>query len=71
MLGLGKYVQIRFYIEYSINTHGLVLWMKGCKSFGNWMCDATHNESFGSVSTASNEAPKIIYYTIDDIFFFF
>ena len=29
MLGLGKYSQIRFYIEYSINTHVLVLGNKG------------------------------------------
>ena len=39
--------------------------------FINCMCDATHNKSFGLVSTAINEVRKRIYSIPDDIFGFF
>ena len=71
MLGIGKYAQRWFYIEYSIYTHKLVLQIKGYQLFINCMSDATNNKSFGLVLRASNEVCKRIYYIIDDIFVFF
>ena len=71
MLGLGKYSQSWFYIEYSICTHVLVLWIKGCQFFRKCMSDVTGNKSFGLVLTAINELRKRIYYILDDIYFFF
>ena len=70
MLGLVKYAQSSFYIEYSIYTHKLVLWIKGCQWFRNCMGDATNNKSFGSVLTAINEVRKRKDFILDDIFVF-
>ena len=71
MFGLGKYDQSWFYIEYSIYTHVLVLYIKGCQFFRNCMSDATNNNSFGLGLTAINEVRKCIDYIIDDKYFFF
>ena len=43
MLGLVKFSQSGFYIEYSIYTHILVLRIKACQLFRNCMSDATDN----------------------------
>ena len=72
MLGLRKYAQSWFYIEYYIYTHILVLWIKGCQLFINCKCDATHNKSFGLVFSAINELRKrIVNMTYDIIFYFY
>ena len=68
---IGKYDQSWFYIEYSIYTHVLVLYIEGCEFFRKCMSDATNNNSFGSVLTATNDVGKCIYYIIDGIYFFF
>ena len=71
MLGLGKYAQSWFYIEYLIYTHVLVLWIKGCQLFRNCMSDENDNKSFGSGITYINEVQKhIVYMTYDIISFF-
>ena len=62
MLGLGKYSQNWFYIEYYIYA---------CQLFRNCTSDATNNKSFGSELTAINEVRKRIDYTLNDIFVFF
>ena len=62
MLGLGEYAKSWFYIEYSIFTQKLVLWIKGCQLFRKCMSDATDNKSFGPVLTAINEVRKQIVY---------
>ena len=71
MLGLDEYAQSRFYIEYSIYTHLLFLWIKGCQFFRNCVCDETHNESFGLGLTAINKVPKGIVYMYYDIIVLF
>ena len=71
MLGIGKYAQSWFYIEYSIQSPILSLWINGCQLFKNFMRDATHNNSFGLGSAYTNEVRKHIYYSLDDIFVFF
>ena len=68
---LGKYAQIRLYIEYLIYIHILILWIKVCQFFRNCVCNATHNDSFGLWLTAINEVHRRVYYIIDDIFVFF
>ena len=42
ILVLGKEAKVWYYIKYSIPNHVLVLLVKGCKLFRNFMCDATH-----------------------------
>ena len=71
MLWLCKYSQSRFYIEYSIYTHKLILWIRYCQFFRNYMCDATHNTSFGLGLITINEVHRQIYYNIDNILAFF
>ena len=70
MLGIGKYAQGLFYIEYSIYTPVLSLWIKGCHLFRNCLWDATHNESFGLGLTALNEVRKHIHYILDNIYIY-
>ena len=60
-----------FYTEYSIYTHILVLWIKGCQLFINCMSNVTNNKSFGLGLTAINEVHKRIYCMLDGIFVFF
>ena len=69
-MGLGKYAPNRFYIEYSIYTHTLTLWIKGSQFFRNCMCDAIHNKSFGSGLTAMKEVHRRICFILDDIFLY-
>ena len=71
MFGIGEYAENWFYTEYSMYTPVLSLWIKGCQLFRNYMWDATHNKSFGSVLKAINEVRKRIYYVLDNIFVFF
>ena len=72
MLGIGKFSQSLFYIEYSIYTPILSLWIKGCQLFRNCMWDATHNKYFGlGLLTDINELHKRIYYIVGNIFVLF
>ena len=60
MLGLGKEDQSWYYIKYSMYTHTLNLWIKGCPLYRSFVCDATHNKSLGTGLTDSNELCKFI-----------
>ena len=71
MLGVDKYAQSWFYIEYSINTPKLSLRINGCQLFRNCKWYATQNKSFGLGLTAINEVRKRIYFILDDIYIFF
>ena len=44
---------------------------KGLSFFRNCICNATHNNSFGSVLTAIHEVNRRLYYIMDDIFVYF
>ena len=70
MLGLVKYAQSWFYIEYLIYNHTVILWINGCQFFRIYMSNATDNNSFGSLLTAMNEVYKLIYYIVGDIYFY-
>ena len=52
-------------------THTLILLIKGCQLFRNYVCDATHNNPFYLGLTAVNELCKHIFYILDDIYFSF
>ena len=51
-------------------THILFLWTKGCQFFRNFMCDLTHQNSFGLGWTAVNEFRGRILYILDNIMIF-
>ena len=72
MLGLGKYAQSWFYIEYLIYTHISVLWINRCQLFINFVCIATHKKSYGLLLTGINELRKrLVYITYGIIIFFY
>ena len=71
MLGIGKYAQNWFYMEYSIYTQILGLWIKGCHFFRNCMLYATRNKSFCLGLTSINEVRNQVDYIPDKIFVFF
>ena len=68
---LGKNPQSWFYIEYSIYTSILVLWVKGCQLFRYCMCDTIHWKYFNTSLTATNKFLKRIFYIVDDIIILF
>ena len=71
MLELSEESKSLFYIKYLLYTHVLVLWIKGCKLFKNFICGVTKNKSFGWVIIAVNEICRLIIYILDKIFVLF
>ena len=71
MPGLGREAQIKSYIQYSMYTHTLVLWITCYQFFRKFVCDATLRESFGSGLTAVNEVHQRVFFILDDIYIFF
>ena len=72
MLGICKYAQSWFYIEYSILTLVLSLRIKDCQLFRKFICEATHNRWFGLGLIDINEVNKrIVYMTYAIIIFFY
>ena len=53
--------------KYSIYTHVLILWIKGCQLSRYFKCDVTHQKYFGLGWTALDKVRKHIFYIIDDI----
>ena len=52
-------------------THVLILQIKVCPFFRNFMCNATHHKSFGLIWTAFNEVRSRIVFIPDNIYLFF
>ena len=71
MFALGKYSQSLFYVEYSIYTNVLTLWIIGSQLFRNCMRYATGNKSFCLGLSAINDVRKSIVYMNYDIILFF
>ena len=51
-------------------NHVLVLRVKGCQYFGNFMCGSTHHKSQGLGLTAANEVHRRIVYILENIYVF-
>ena len=64
-------VQNRLELGLQLPTHTLILLMKCCQFFRNYMCNVTHHNPFGSGLTSVNEVCKRIFYIFDDIYFSF
>ena len=60
-------VQNRLELGQQLPTHTLILLLKGCQLFRNYICNATHHNPFGLVLTAVNEVCKHIFYILDNI----
>ena len=58
---LGKETNTSFYIKYLINTQILILSIRGCQLLSNYICDATHNMSYGLVLTYVNQVRKHLF----------
>ena len=50
--------------------HLLILWIKGCQFFRNYMFYATHNNPFGLVLTAVNKVRRHMAFILDDMIMF-
>ena len=64
-------VQNQLELGPQLPTHTLILLIKGCKIFRNYMCNANHHNPFGSGLTDVNEVCKHIFYILDDIHIYF
>ena len=62
-------VKNRLKLGPELPTHTLILLIKVCQLFINYMCNATHHNPFGLRLNSVNEVCKHIFHIIDDLIF--